>query len=141
MLNGRTKRSPLLTRNLFTLVHFCVFSRYVSHGSIFLYPPRASVYYSCSILIVDLIGDFPLSRNISFTTASFSAEFETLVLDGRQKYSFKVQFEPKRKSSKLGFAATRCCGRFSYSRSHTLCKCKWNCRICRFSPVDKFYKN
>ena len=96
-----------------------------------------SFSYSLSILTIvahnDLIADFP--RII------LSEGFRTFVFDNRRKHSFKIEFERKRKSSKVGFVARQCCGRFSDSRSHTLCCCKWQWQWqFLFSPVDNFLK-
>ena len=102
------------------MMQICVMSRYVI-------PPE--FFYSCSCLDMSVIppeelllllmpnsdswclqwSHCQLSRNICFTTFQKDSTF-----DVRLKYSLKIQFQPKRKSSKLGFVAMQCCGRFSY---------------------------
>ena len=102
------------------MMQICILSRYVI-------PPE--FFYSCSCLDMSVIppeelllllmpnsdswclqwSHCQLSRNICFTTFQKDSTF-----DVRLKYSLKIQFQPKRKSSKLGFVAMQCCGRFSY---------------------------
>ena len=48
-------------------------------------------------------------------------------------------FPPKFRLSNEHAEPMQCCARFSDSCSHTLCCCKWKCRVCRFSPVDNLF--